>query len=97
MKMDRLISENDKLQILDVRTPGEFSGSHIKGSVNIHWPDLRIRHNELRKQDPLAVMCGTGSRSGIACSILKRNGFSNILNVAGGYTGWVAAGLEKKN
>lgn len=96
-ELDRLISENDKLQILDVRTPGEFSGSHIKGSVNIHWPDLRIRHNELRKQDLLAVMCGTGSRSGIACSILKRNGFSNILNVAGGYTGWVAAGLEKKN
>ncbi|MDD1727938.1 MAG: MBL fold metallo-hydrolase [Methanospirillum sp.] len=89
-----LISHNPTLQILDVRTADEYAGYHIPGSVNIPWPDLRTRTSELRSAGPVVVICGSGFRSGIACSILKRVGCHDILNVAGGYTGWIAAGLN---
>ncbi len=89
-----LLKSDKDLVVLDVRTGGEYAGYHIPGSVNIHWPDLRTRCSELSREHRIAVLCATGSRSSMACSILKRNGFSHILNVAGGYTGWIAGGFQ---
>lgn len=80
--------------ILDVRGANEFSAGHIKGAVNIIAPDLRSRHTELDKDNPIAVICATGIRSGTACSILKMNGFKKIYNVTGGMTGFSAAGYS---
>lgn len=78
--------------ILDVRRADEFSTGHIKGAVNISAPDLRTRYAELDKNKPIAVICSTGIRSGMACSILKMNGFKKIYNVTGGMTGFNTAG-----
>lgn len=78
--------------MLDVRSVNEFSAGHIRGAVNIPVPDLRTRHAELDKEKPIAVICNTGIRSSLACSILKMNGFEKIFNVSGGMTGFNAAG-----
>ncbi len=78
--------------ILDVRSADEFSAGHIKRAVNIPAPDLRTRHAELDKNKPIAVICTTGIRAGMACSILKMNGFKKIYNVTGGMTGFNTAG-----
>ncbi|HWQ65482.1 MAG TPA: MBL fold metallo-hydrolase [Methanospirillum sp.] len=86
--------ELKNLQILDVRTGAEYGRYHIPGSVNILWADLRNRSFELDPEYPIAVICGSGVRSGMACSILKRNGYHNLYNVAGGNSAWIAAGLE---
>ncbi len=82
-----------EVTVLDVRTKSEYTGYHIPGSLHIPWADLRSRYHEIDTDRPLAVMCATGIRSGIACSILKRSGIHTIMNVAGGYTSWIAAGL----
>ncbi len=92
-ELAHLIAGEHELEILDVRTVAEYADYHIPGSVNIPWPDLRTRVDEVRVSGLVAVICGTGVRAGIACSILEREGHHNILNVAGGYTGWIAAGL----
>ena len=42
---------------------------------------------------PLAVHCKSGYRSGIACSVLQRAGFPNVMNVVGGFDAWQAARL----
>jgi glyoxylase-like metal-dependent hydrolase (beta-lactamase superfamily II) len=88
-----LVSGSDTV-LLDVRGANEFSAGHIKGALNIPAPDLRTRHAELDKSSAIAVICTTGIRSGIACSILKMNGFKNIYNVTGGMTGFNAAGYS---
>lgn len=80
--------------ILDVRSVNEFSAGHIDRAVNIPVPELRTRHAELDKNKPAAVICTTGIRSGMACSILKMNGFSRVYNVTGGMTGFNAAGYS---
>jgi len=86
-----------ELQILDVRTAAEYVGYRIPGSINIPWPELRTRYSELRSSGPVAVICGSGVRAGIACSILQRAGRHDIMNVAGGYAGWIAAGLDNNS
>ncbi len=91
----RLITQESELVILDVRTTVEYAGYHIPESINIPWPDLRTRHSEVSSSGLVAVICGSGVRAGTACSILKRAGHHNIVNIAGGYSGWIAAGFDK--
>jgi NADPH-dependent 2,4-dienoyl-CoA reductase/sulfur reductase-like enzyme/rhodanese-related sulfurtransferase len=73
--------------LLDVRTPGEFSAGAIPGAVNIPLDELRGRLGELPKDRPLAVYCGTGLRSYLACRILTQNGFQ-AANLSGGVQTW---------
>jgi len=78
--------------LLDVRQTREFEAVHIDGAVNIPMPDLRTEHRRLDKAASIVVICNTGHRSSLAASILKRNGFADISNVAGGMTAYSAAG-----
>ncbi|TVR01952.1 MAG: MBL fold metallo-hydrolase [Desulfovibrionales bacterium] len=84
------------LQLVDVRAPNEFANSHIQGAVNIPVADLRDRWSELRKDLPTVVICSSGIRSSLAASILLRQGFEDVTNVAGGMTGYSAAGYAKQ-
>ena len=62
-------------QIIDVRTPGEFQGGHIKGSVNIPLQTLDKNMGKIRKDKPVITCCASGMRSGSAKSILKSKGY----------------------
>ena len=75
--------------ILDVRTPGEWEAGHIEGAVHIPIAELNARLSEVPQQ-PLAVICGSGYRSAIACSLLMRNGRRDILDVPGGWKAYNA-------
>lgn len=83
------------LVLLDVRSPREFRDNHIEGAVNIPAPDLRTRFGELDPERNYALICSTGHRSSLGTSILKQHGFSNLYNVAGGMTGYSAAGYSR--
>jgi len=80
--------------LIDVRFPDEFDEEHVDGAVNIPAPDLRTRHPEIPAGRPLVVMCRTGHRSSLACSLLKRARVAGVHNAAGGYTGYTAAGYS---
>lgn len=67
--------------ILDVRTSGEFSTGHIKGSVNIPVNSLAHNLTKLKaKNKTIITCCASGMRSASAKSILQSNGFSNVHN-----------------
>lgn len=67
--------------ILDVRTSGEFSTGHIKGSVNIPVNALSKNLAKLKaKNKPIITCCASGMRSASAKGILQSNGFSNVYN-----------------
>lgn len=61
--------------IVDVRTPGEYAGGHIKGSVNIPLANLGTQMAKLKKDKPVITCCASGMRSGSAKSMLQSNGF----------------------
>jgi rhodanese-related sulfurtransferase len=65
--------------IIDVRSPGEFSGGHIKGSKNIPLNEISAKINEIKKLNkPVIACCASGMRSSQATSILKQNGIDAI-------------------
>ncbi len=66
--------------IVDVRTPGEYKGGHIKGSVNIPLSQLTREAKLPDKQTPLIVCCASGLRSGSALRELRKLGFKQVYN-----------------
>jgi len=70
--------------IVDVRTPGEYSGGHIKGSINIPLDSLERNLSKLKdKQKPVITCCASGMRSGRAKGILQSKGYENVVNGGG--------------
>lgn len=71
--------------MLDVRTENEFSDGHLEGAINVPLANLSTLLTELDSTLTYHVYCKGGYRSMIASSILKREGFKNIINVKKGY------------
>lgn len=83
--LDKLLTSTDsKYQFIDVRTPEEFGYRNVKGFKNIPLQVLDRFADELNKEEPVVIICASGSRSMSAASYLKSVGFTNIINVRGG-------------
>jgi hydroxyacylglutathione hydrolase len=88
---DRL--QGNGLQVLDVRREPEWEAGHIPGAT--WWPldNFKVAPPEVDRDLPIAVHCKGGYRSMIACSLLQRAGFQNVVNVTGGFDAWLEAKL----
>lgn len=61
--------------VIDVRSPGEFMGGHVAGSINIPLGEIPVHLEEIRAmQQPIVLCCASGNRSGQATMWLKQNG-----------------------
>jgi len=70
--------------ILDVRSKGEYTGGHIKGSINIPVDQLSGNLNKLKDKNKVIITCcASGMRSASAKGILTSNGFTNVHNGGG--------------
>lgn len=74
--------------LLDVRSDGEWQAGHIEGARHIMGGYLAERAGELPKDKPIHVICGSGYRSSIATSVLRRAGFTDVIDVVGGMAAW---------
>ena len=85
---------NDDMQIVDVRRPAEYVNGHVPRALNAPLASLdkSLVPLNLEKDKLTAVICAGGYRSSAAASLLQKQGFSNLLNVAGGTGAWVNAG-----
>jgi rhodanese-related sulfurtransferase len=85
--------QGSALQVLDVRREPEWEVGHIAGAS--WWPldNFKIAPPEIDRNILLAVHCKGGYRSMIACSLLQRAGFQNVVNVVGGFDAWQLAKL----
>lgn len=64
-----------KKTIIDVRTPGEFMGGHVAGSINIPLNEIPAKANDIRQMEqPIILCCASGNRSGQAVIYLKSLG-----------------------
>ncbi len=93
------LSENKDAQILDVRTPEEFSGGHLDKAKNIDWyeqPNFDAQVAKLDKSKPVFVYCAAGARSKKAADKLNALGFTTVYDMKGGYVKWAADGLGPK-
>ncbi len=89
----RRLDTGEETVVLDVRDADEFSARHIPGSINIPYGELPERLAELPRETPIAAVCSGGKRSGLAASILQREGFADVIHVThGGVATWERQG-----
>ena len=76
--------------VLDVREDSEYKSGHLLNSKWIPLGKLKERLGELEKyrDKPIVVVCRSGNRSGSACAMLGKEGFSQAYNLAGGVMDW---------
>ncbi|HEB56411.1 MAG TPA: rhodanese-like domain-containing protein [Gammaproteobacteria bacterium] len=86
---------HDNAVVLDVREDGEYHNGHIINALHVPQGQLKNRLQELarHKDKAIIVSCRSGSRSGQACALLKKQGFDSIYNLAGGVMAWQSANL----
>jgi hydroxyacylglutathione hydrolase len=77
--------DTDKLEVLDVRKESEFESQHLVGAQNLPLDFINRNLNKIDKSKRYFLHCAGGYRSVIAASILKNNGFDQIINVDGGF------------
>jgi len=83
-----------RLQIVDVRGPGEAEEGAIPGAREIPLPALTDSLSKLDKAAPVVVYCASGARSMVAASVLRASGFDDVSDVLGGYGAWDSADLS---
>src|SRR5437763_6007905 len=93
MSVHELNERRASLQIIDVRSPGEWKKGHVPGAQHIFAPDLAKRMTKLDRNKPTAIYCGSAYRASIATSILKPLGFTDLWNVPGSWEAWKKAKL----
>jgi hydroxyacylglutathione hydrolase len=82
------LSARPDLHVVDVRRDGEWQAGHLENAQL--WPLDRLRDSlpPLDKNAAIAVHCKSGYRSTVACSLLQRAGYTNVVNVTGGFDAW---------
>ena len=84
---------DDAPLVLDVRGDDEYAEAHIAGSLHIPYGELPRRLDEVPRGRAVATICKGGKRSGLAASILQREGFDDVVHIArGGIATWKEQG-----
>lgn len=66
------------MTIIDVRTPEEFMGGHVSGSINIPLQEIPSHLNKIKNMpQPLILCCASGNRSGQATAFLMQKGIKS--------------------
>jgi glyoxylase-like metal-dependent hydrolase (beta-lactamase superfamily II)/rhodanese-related sulfurtransferase len=86
-ELSTLLEGEEPPLVLDVRRDTEFAEGHVPGSVHIPYGELPRRLGELPRDRPVAAICKGGKRSGLAASVLQREGFERLIHVGHGGVG----------
>jgi len=84
------IADNKKVNLIDVRTRGEYANGHIAGAgqLNYYALDFKKKLLLLQKNQPVYLYCNTGYRSQRAAEILAKNGYEEVYNLEHGIMEW---------
>jgi rhodanese-related sulfurtransferase len=88
---------NNRIDLIDVRTPVEYREVHVAFARNVPLdvldPATVMRDRVGAGSDPLYLVCRSGTRGGQACEMLRKAGHTNVVNVEGGTLACEQAGL----
>lgn len=86
---------NNEVTLIDVRRQDEWDEGRLPNARHLMLGYLADRVGSVANGKPIVVQCRSGVRSAIGASILQAHGVKNVINLAGGYIGWNAAGLPR--
>jgi hydroxyacylglutathione hydrolase len=88
VELNERLSRDDGGLVLDVRSRDEWNNGDIEDSLNIYVGLLEKRVDDLPEKKQITVVCESGTRSSLACSILLKAGRKNVSNMLGGMGAW---------
>lgn len=83
--------EKEKIEAIDVRTPGKVKASYVKGTqhfYDINNGDFKSNIDKLDKNKPFILICRSGARSGSAAKYMIAQGFTKVYELKGGLNSW---------
>jgi rhodanese-related sulfurtransferase len=89
--------QKEGVQLVDVRTPNEYSKGYIKNAILIDFFENNFKDISTKKLDkskPVYLYCRSGGRSARAAKMYKDAGFTKVYNLLGGINAWSAKGLK---
>ena len=91
---EKLLKENPKVVVLDIRTPAEFAAGHIPGAKSIDFsaPDFAKQISALDRKTSYLIHCASGGRSGRAMAMPEVQALGNVLHMNEGFKAWEKAG-----
>lgn len=96
-EMARILKEKSAVDVIDVRTPGEFQAMHAAGSRSVPLDQLDpqevLATRHAAAGEPIYLLCHSGTRAGKAREKFEAAGCRNVVCVSGGLQAWQAAGL----
>ena len=78
--------------LIDVREADEYAAGHVPTAISIPLSTIQTRIEEFRRDETVYVICHSGGRSMRACQYLANYDIDNLVNIAGGTSGWLALG-----
>ena len=89
------LAAEEGVEVIDVRTPGEFAGGHLADATLVDFEalDFASRIGELERDGRYVVYCRSGNRSAQAVARMEELGFTDVADVEGGILAWEAADL----
>lgn len=85
------LSRGENVQLVDVRSAGEYAAGHVPQAINIPLEQVEARLGDFAGSQ-VAILCQSGARAGMACEILRSH-HDELLLVEGGTSAWMNAGL----
>jgi rhodanese-related sulfurtransferase len=96
-ELNALLGSQPAPAFLDVRTPAEYAGVHVRGSRNVPLaglnPKALLAEGVVTRGEPVYLICRSGGRAASAAGKFASEGFENVFVVAGGAESWQSAGL----
>ena len=91
----KLLAANEKIVVLDVRTPDEYAEGHIKGArlIDFNGAGFAKEVAKLDRDKTYLVHCLSGGRSTSSLKVFKKLGFKHIVHLDGGFMAWEDAKL----
>lgn len=89
-EFDEKVKATENAQLIDVRTPEEYTAGTIGAAINIDYyaDNFKDEISKFDKERPIFVFCAKGGRSGEAAGICKELGYKEIYDLDGGFMAW---------
>ena len=93
--LQRRLKSGEPLTVIDVRDPDEYRDGYIEGATNISrgFLEFRVGAAVSDSASPIVLYCQSGLRSMLAAKALKDLGYTNVINLQGGYQKWAQSGF----
>lgn len=93
VELQKLLTTQPALPVIDVRTPVEFAEIHVPQARNIPLDELKPGSLQLSKDQPVYLLCRSGQRATKAAEKIMREGFMQAIVIEGGTLAWIDANL----